>query len=113
MGAAAPQLPRVRLRCNTAQLHAPRRALPGEASASRRAAIPYHVRAFVVSSSNCRRTPCPPGTAPQSGATALYIAAQEGHTNVVKVLLAAGADREASDQVCRCCVALKCTDANA
>ena len=39
----------------------------------------------------------------QEGATPLWIASQEGHENVVKVLLSSNADVNAADKVCFGC----------
>ena len=44
-------------------------------------------------------SPLPPWVSSQSGATPLHIAAEKGHTEVVKALLAAGANKDAADKV--------------
>lgn len=45
---------------------------------------------------------CSPRTAAQDGRTALHVAAATGFLEVVKALLAAGADKEATDKVRMC-----------
>ncbi len=43
--------------------------------------------------------PCPSLPPPQDGVTALWTACSSGHTEAARLLLEAGADKEAADQV--------------